>query len=219
MERVEELQREVDDAVARFRHAQQRKWTLLEDTRKTLVQILLRHTEAMRQRMQEYFEERNRSLHTTLINIDEALNKASEVHASMCDLRSQVVEAFNQKMKPEVTIEEGSVLLNGTGVNDLQNTSSQTEQCVLQINMLQERYSSLMDDIECNITQKVERLLGGVEKKVQELDQERNQEVSSIVKSTNDELEKAIQVLQSMQHMKQQMEELFQILRKPNTTQ
>ncbi|KAK8753429.1 hypothetical protein OTU49_004462, partial [Cherax quadricarinatus] len=115
----------------------------------------LRHTEAMRQRMQEYFEERNRSLHTTLINIDEALNKASEVHASMCDLRSQVVEAFNQKMKPEVTIEEGSVLLNGTGVNDLQNTSSQTEQCVLQINMLQERYSSLMDDIECNITQKV----------------------------------------------------------------
>nr|XP_053656180.1 uncharacterized protein LOC128704986 [Cherax quadricarinatus] len=219
MERVEELQREVDDAVARFRHAQQRKWTLLEDTRKTLVQILLRHTEAMRQRMQEYFEERNRSLHTTLINIDEALNKASEVHASMCDLRSQVVEAFNQKMKPEVTIEEGSVLLNGTGVNDLQNTSSQTEQCVLQINMLQERYSSLMDDIECNITQKVERLLGGVEKKLQELDQERNQEVSSIVKSTNDELEKAIQVLQSMQHMKQQMEELFQILRKPNTTQ
>lgn len=68
-------------------------------------------TENLRMGMQEYFEERNNGLHSTLQNIDENLNKASEAHSLVSSYRAQLLDACNDKMQPATTVTDGPILV------------------------------------------------------------------------------------------------------------
>ncbi|KAK4307186.1 hypothetical protein Pmani_021037 [Petrolisthes manimaculis] len=219
MERVEQLREELKDALKGFEMAQDRKQQYLSEIQKTIITIVQHYTtENLRMGMQDYFEERNNRLHTTLQDIDECLNRASEAHALVSNYRTQLLDACNDKMQPVTTVTDGPILLSGQGVEDLQDISTKTEQSVLEVNNLQEEYSRVMTDIGEHIPEKVSKILSESRERITLADQERSKEAIHVFQQSSEELDKAVKVLESMEMMKQQMEHLFQLLRTPNNS-
>lgn len=56
------------------------------------------------------------------------------------------------------------------------------------------------------------------EERIKLADQELSQAALHVFQQSGEELDKAVKVLESMEMMKQQMEHLFHLLRKPNTS-
>ncbi|KAG7173872.1 uncharacterized protein LOC121860001 [Homarus americanus] len=217
MDKVEELREQVQEALNVFQQRQKKKKLYLQQIHKTILEILVKHvSEDIRLNIETYFEGRNERLHTVLKNIDESLNQASESYERSSKYRSLLINACNTNIEPEVKIDGDHILLQGKGLSDLENVSKETEQFVMQISEVQDKYCSLLTNIENSITQKISDILNDAEAQMNNIDQERSQVVMSLIKSSNDELEKAVQVLETMEMMKQQMEVFFQILRKPN---
>ncbi|XP_071552996.1 uncharacterized protein [Panulirus ornatus] len=220
MDKVEELRQQVKEALEIFQSSQRKKQLYLMEIHKTVIEILMKNmNENFRLGIQDYFESRNERLHKTLKTIDEMLNQASEAHARISSFRSRLVDACNTVIQPAIKTESSHVLVNGQGVANLQKVSEETEQCVLQINELQDKYCNLMTDIEDKVPQRTDAILSATEAKTKNGDQERDREVTTILKAIDEELEKAVQVLESMEKMKKQMECLFQILGKPSSAQ
>lgn len=217
MERVEELRQQLKDAFVMLQDVQRNKWQFMQKFQNTIMEIVIKEvSENFRTSVGEYFDMRNEHLHATLKDMDESLNQASMVHTDITALRLQLLHACNEDIQPPFTSQEDTVMINGGGMTDLQNVSSEAEHIVMQVSELQEQSCGLVTTLAENITQMVDTMLSEVTASIKRDDEERLKEAQELWQHGDEELNKAVQVLQSMEKVKQQIECLCRILRKPD---
>ncbi|KAG0716158.1 hypothetical protein GWK47_010368 [Chionoecetes opilio] len=182
------------------------------------MEILIKHvSDDFRAKLEGYFEMRNDSLHVTLKDMDECLNQASIAHGDISMYRMQLLQACNHNTEPPFTAaEDEALLLNGQGIKDLQQVSGEAEHCVMQVGELQDVAATLMNAHAQNIPPMIDTMLSEAAVEMKKADEMHLKQAEDIYQRGDEELNKAVQVLDSMQKVKHQIECLCQILRKPD---
>ncbi|KAK8391727.1 hypothetical protein O3P69_017330 [Scylla paramamosain] len=217
MERVEELRQNIKEAFEAFHGVQEEKWQLVQDFHNSVMEILLKEvSDNFRANLEAYLEMRNENLHVTLKNMDECLNQASAAHADITDYRMQLMQACNHNIQPPFSAPEESILVNGQGIKDLHNVSSEAEQCVMEVSELQEQACTLMNTLWENIPQMIDTMVNEAVVEVKKYDERRLRKAEETWQRGIEELNKAVQVLENMEKVKQQIECLCRMFRKPD---
>ncbi|XP_045127899.1 uncharacterized protein LOC123514238 isoform X1 [Portunus trituberculatus] len=218
MERVEELRQNTKEAFEAFHRVQREKWQFLQNFHDSAMEILLKEmSDNLRVNLETYLEMRNGNLTATLKNMDEYLHQASAVLADIKDYRLQLVQACNHNIQPPFTSpEEESILVNGQGIKDLENISSDADECVMQVSELQEQAYTLMNTLWQNLSQKIGMMMSEVVVEMKKHDEGRLREVEEVWQRGNEELDEAVQVLENMEKVKQHLECLCEMFRKPD---
>ncbi|XP_045127900.1 uncharacterized protein LOC123514238 isoform X2 [Portunus trituberculatus] len=108
------------------------------------------------------------------------------------------------------------ILVNGQGIKDLENISSDADECVMQVSELQEQAYTLMNTLWQNLSQKIGMMMSEVVVEMKKHDEGRLREVEEVWQRGNEELDEAVQVLENMEKVKQHLECLCEMFRKPD---
>lgn len=107
------------------------------------------------------------------------------------------------------------IFVNGQGIKDLQNISSEAEQYVLQISEIQEQTCTLMNTLWEDILQKINTMMSEAVIQMKKYDEELLRKAQEACQQGNGELDKATQVLENIEKVKQQIECLCQMFKEP----
>nr|XP_027226062.1 uncharacterized protein LOC113818109 isoform X3 [Penaeus vannamei] len=113
MQKVHNMQQELEETVKEFHRIQETRQQYLQKCNKEILSVLKQFlNEKFRIELQEHFECRNESLEDIVKFIDNTIISACDAHEDIVNFRHQVIDIFNEGISPELAADSSDALVN-----------------------------------------------------------------------------------------------------------
>ncbi|XP_063602218.1 uncharacterized protein LOC134778236 [Penaeus indicus] len=216
MQKVPEMQQELEEAVKEFHRLQGMRQQYLQKCNTEIISVLKHFlNEKFRIELQEHLEGRNESLEDNVKFIDNTINSACDIHEDIISLRQQVIDIFNEGVSPEVAADNSDALVADRGMADFQKLSCETKDQVMLINNQQELYEMIMSETEEVVLKKVNQILCKMDTSLQETHREEKENLDALVTEITTEIEKNVRLQGTLEIIQSQMDSLSERLQAP----